>query len=119
MMEESSSEQAFVSPIKTNLDFYLKNESQDIEDLKRLYPDYQEEIFRLSRYSGIRSYLNEMRTEYPSWTRFTKEIIEDMDSQLMALDLLDYLSLHPILDDFFIDKLPEAIQNLKDSNSLL
>ena len=116
--DKNKSQQTFVSQPQ-NYDFYLRDYRRSVDDLVRMYPTYVEEISRLARYSGLRSYLNEMRGEYSDWSKFTKENIEDMDPELISLDLLEYLNLHPMIDDFFIDKLQEAIKYLQYNNSLL
>lgn len=117
--KESPSQQAFVST-SVGSDFYLSSEKSDgISDLIKMFPGDKEEINRLMRYSGIKSYLNEMRTEYPAWSKLTKEDIESEDSNLITLDLFNYLNIHAMVEDYFIDELPDAIKFLQDQGNLL
>lgn len=118
-LKESGSQQVFTPNYFSN-DLYLAEEKRKgLLDLIGLFPKEKEQIKRLSRYSGIRSLLNEMRSQYHDWSRLEKEQIETMDSKLMALDLLEYLKLHPMIDDYFIDELPEAITSLQEEGKLL
>jgi hypothetical protein len=117
--KESGSQQVFAPNYVSN-DLYLAEEKRKgLLELISVFPKEKEQIKRLSRYSGIRSFLNEMRVQYPDWSRLEKEQIETMDSKLMALDLLEYLNLHPMIDDYFIDELPEAINFLQEEGKLL
>ena len=110
--KESPEKQVYVAK-SLGLDLYLEREDwEEARGLMDQFPNQAGLIRRISTRSGVEYILQEMKTEYDSWTRLDLEKIKIMNPELATLDLFIYLRAHPVIENFFSEKIMNIVEKI-------